>query len=302
MSGRVAWVTVKTAFRNFGRDNVVILSAALAFFAMLSLAPLLVLLLTVTGWLGADTQQRIVERAQSTVGPQASEMIGTIIQQVEGQAGLASTAAIIGLVGTLIAATGAFTHLQYSLNRIFRVRLKRQKGFIFSWLWTRFLSLLMILGIAAALIASVVVTSVISMVFGQSGPLWQILNLVVSLAVFSLAFMVMFKVLPDVELSWGSALMGGIITGVLFLAGQYGISQYLARAGAGSAFGAAGSLAVLLVWMFYSAIVVLFGAELTHAYVSCCGRQVTPDRYAERMEEAEEVAREQEEMVHAHSS
>jgi membrane protein len=301
MSGKVAWVTVKTAFRNFGRDNVVILSAALAFFAMLSLAPLLVLLLTVTGWLGQDTQQRIIQRAESMVGPQASGMIGTIIQQVEGQQNLASTAAIIGLVGTLIAATGAFTHLQYSLNRIFKVRLKKQKGFIFAWLWTRFLSLLMILGIAAVLIASLVVTSAISMVFGQSGPLWQIVNLVVSLAVFSLAFMVMFKVLPDVELSWGSALMGGVITGLLFLAGQYGISQYLARAGAGSAFGAAGSLALLLVWMFYSAIVVLFGAELTHAYVSCCGRKVTPDRYAELSEEAEEVAREQEEMMHAHS-
>ena len=229
-------------------------------------------------------------------------MLGTIIQQVEGQAGLASTAAIIGLIGTLIAATGAFSHLQCSLNRIFKVRLKKQKGFIFTWLWTRFLSLLMILGIAAVLVASVVVTSAISMVFAQDGAVWQVVNLVVSAAVFSLAFMVMFKVLPDVELSWGSALMGGVITGVLFLAGQYGISQYLARAGTGSAFGAAGSLAVLLVWMFYSAIVVLFGAELTHAYVSCCGRQVTPDRYAERTEEAEEVAREQEEMMHAHSS
>ena len=301
MSGRVAWITIKTALRNFGRDNVMILSAALAFFAMLSLAPLLVLLLTVTGWLGQDTQQRIIERVESGVGPQASEMIGTIIQQVEGQQNLASTAAIIGLVGTLIAATGAFTHLQYSLNRIFNVRLKKEKGFIFTWLWTRFLSLLMILAIAAVLIASVIVTSAISMVFAQEGPVWQIVNLVVSAAVFSLAFMVMFKVLPDVELSWGSALMGGIITGVLFLAGQYGISQYLARAGAGSAFGAAGSLAVLLVWMFYSAVVIFVGAELTYAYVSCCGKQITPDRYAERTEEAQMVAEEQEEEVHAHA-
>ena len=301
MSGRVAWITMKTALRNFGRHNVMILSAALAFFAMLSLAPLLVLLLTITGWLGQDTQQQIIERAESMVGPQASQMIGTIIQQVEGQQNLASTAAIIGLVGTLIAATGAFTHLQYSLNRIFNVRLKKQKGFIFTWLWTRFLSLLMILAIAAVLLASLIVTSAISMVFAQEGLVWQIVNLVVSLAVFSLAFMVMFKVLPDVELSWGSALMGGIITGVLFLAGQYGISQYLARAGAGSAFGAAGSLAVLLVWMFYSAVVIFFGAELTYAYVSCCGKQITPDRYAERTEEAQMVAEEQEEEVHAHA-
>ena len=208
MSGNVAWITIKTAARNFGRDNVMILSAALAFFSMLSLAPLLVLLLTITGWLGKDTQQRIVERAESLVGPQASEMLSTIIQQVEGQQNLASTAAIIGLIGTLIAATGAFTHLQYSLNRIFKVRLKKEKGFLFTWLWTRLLSLLMILGIAAVLIASVVVASAISMVFAQDGAVWQVVNLLVSLAVFALAFMVMFKVLPDVELSWGSALHG----------------------------------------------------------------------------------------------
>lgn len=301
MSGRVAWVTVKTAFRNFARDNVVVLSAALAFFAMLSLAPLLVLLLTITGWLGQDTQQQIIERTQSLIGPQAGQMVGTIIEQVEGQQAQATTAAIVGLVSMLVAATGAFTQLQYSLNRIFNVRLKR-KGFIFSWLWRRFLSLLMILGIAAVLIASLIVTSAISVAFAQGGVAWQIVNLVLSLAVFALAFMVMFKVLPDVELSWGSALMGGIITGVLFLAGQYGISQYLARTGTGSAFGAAGSLAILLVWTFYSAIVVLFGAELTHAYVTCCGKHITPDRYAERTEEAETVAQEQREEVHAHSS
>lgn len=301
MSGKVAWITIKTAARNFGRDNVMILSAALAFFSMLSLAPLLVLLLTITGWLGQDTQQRVVERAEAAVGPQASGMIGTIIQQVEGQQNLASTAAIIGLIGTLIAATGAFTHLQYSLNRIFKVRLKKERGFIFTWFWTRLLSLLMILAIAAVLIASVVVTSAISMLLAASGPAWQIVNLVVSAAVFSLAFMLMFKVMPDVELNWGSALMGGAITGALFLAGQYGISQYLARAGAGSAFGAAGSLAVLLLWMFYSAIVVLVGAELTHAYVSCCGKQVTPDRHAEPTEEAVLTAREQGEMAHSHA-
>jgi len=302
MGGGTAWITaVKTAIGNFGKDNVVILSAALAFFAMLSLAPLLVLLLTITGRLGQDTQQRIIQRTQLLVSPQASQMVDTVIQQVEGQQAKATASAIIGLVGTLIAATGAVTHLQYSLNRIFHVRLRR-KGFVFTWLWKRFLSLLMILGIGAVLVAALVVSSAISMVFGQSGPLWQIVNLAISLLVFVLAFMIMFKVLPDVELTWSNVLAGGIITGILFLAGQYGIGQYLARAGAGSAFGAAGSLAILLVWTFYSAIVILFGAELTHAYVTCCGKQITPDRYAVRTDKAvvEEEQR-YEEPVHAHS-
>jgi membrane protein len=301
MGGKTAWTTVKTAAGNFGNDNVIILSAALAFFTMLSLAPLLVLLLTITGWLGQDTQQRVIERTESMISPQAGQMVNTVIQQVEGQQAKATTSAIIGLAGTLIAATGAVTHLQYSLNRIFGVRLKK-KGFFFTWLWRRFLSLLLILGIGAVLVASLVVSSAISMVLGESGPLWQVVNLAVSLLIFVLAFMIMFKVLPDVELTWGNVLAGGIITGVLFLAGQYGISQYLARAGAGSAFGAAGSLAILLIWTFYSAVVVLFGAELTHAYVTRGGRQITPDRYAERTEKAAaEEEQRYEEPVHAHS-
>lgn len=301
MSGKVAWATVKTAFTNFGRDNVIILAAALAFFAMLSLAPLLVVLLTVTGWLGEDTQQQIIAQTEEMVGPQASQMIDTIIEQVEAEEVQASTAAIISLAGTLLAATGAFVHLQYSLNRIFGVRLKQEKGFVFTWLWRRFLSLMMILAIGAVLVASVIITSAISVMLPADGLVWQIINVLLSLAVFTLVFMVMFKVLPDVELSWGSALLGGVITGILFLLGQFGISQYLARSGTGSAFGAAGSLAMLLLWLFYSAIVLFLGAELTYAYISCCGKQVTPGRYAERTEKAPQVAEEQREIVHAHS-
>jgi membrane protein len=301
MSGRVAWVTVKTAFTNFGRDNIIILSAALAFFAMLSLAPLLVLLLTITGWLGEDTQQQIIQRTEEMVGPQAGQMIDTILQQVQAQEVQASTAAVVSLVGTLLAATGAFVHLQYSLNRIFNVRLKKGKGFIFTWLWRRFLSLLLILAIGAVLVASVIITSALSVLLPQGGLVWQIINVVISLVVFALVFMIMFKVLPDVEMTWGSALMGGIITGILFLLGQFGISQYLARSGTASAFGAAGSLAMLLLWLFYSAIVLFLGAELTSAYISCCGKEVTPGRFAERTEEAAEVAEEQRQAVHAHA-
>lgn len=116
------------------------------------------------------------------------------------------------------------------------------------------------------------------------------------------AFMVMFKVLPDVELTWRDTRTGGIITGVLFFAGSYAIGKYLGHTGTGSAFGAAGSLAILLVWMFYSAIILFFGAELTYAYITQGGRRLEPDRFAERTEPAASEKGPQREHAETHSA
>ncbi len=281
---RRVWNMLKTATGGFGRDDVIILSAALAFYAMLSLAPLLILLVTGTSLLGEDTQKRVVQRVETVVGPQASGTIETIITQAKQKPSAAATSAILGLAATLLAATGGLIQLQTSLNRIFKVRV--QRGFIFSWLWKRFLSLLLILLIGAILVASVVISSAISVIFPQGGLIWQIVNIIVSLLIFTAAFMAMYKVLPDAELAWKDTLVGSILTAILFMAGTYGISQYLSRTGTGSVFGAAGSLVVLLVWIFYTSIVVLFGAELTYAYTQFFGHRATPDRYTEQTEPA----------------
>jgi len=288
MAVRKAWNMLKTAIAGVGRDDVVILSAALAFYAMLSLAPLLILLVTGTSLLGEDTQQQVVQRIEKTVGPQASQTIDTVIKQVKSRPTAARASAIIGLVATLLAATGGFLQLQTSLNRIFKVRVKR-KGIIFTWLWKRFLSLLMILAMGVVLVAAVVVSSAVSMMFPQGGLVWHILDLVVTLLVFTAVFMAMFKILPDVELTWRDTLVGAILTAVLFLAGTYGISQYLSRTGTGSIFGAAGSLVILLLWIFYSSIIVLFGAELTYAYTQFFGHEVQPDQYSEQTEPAPQM-------------
>jgi len=275
---------LKTAVKGFGSDDVIILSAALAFYAMLSLAPLLILLVTGTSLLGEDTQKQVVQRVETVAGPQASGMIETIIMQAKQKQAAAATSAILGLAATLLAATGGLIQLQTSLNRIFKVRVHR--GFVFAWLWKRFLSLLLILMIGAILVASVVISSTISVIFPQVSPLWQIVNIVVSLLIFTAAFMAMYKVLPDAQLAWKDTLVGSILTAILFMAGTYGISQYLSRTGTGSVFGAAGSLVILLAWIFYTSIVVLFGAELTYAYAQFFGHKATPDRYSEQTEPA----------------
>jgi len=283
MAVKTTWNMVKSAFANFSRDNVIILSAALAFYAMLSTAPLLILLVTGTSLLGENTQKQVVQRIEKTVGPQASQTIDAIITQAKARPTAATTSAIIGLGATLLAAMGGFLQLQTSLNRIFKVRVKR-RGFIFTWLWKRFLTLLMILAIGIVLVAAVVITSTVSMIFPQGGLIWHILDLVITLLIFTAVFMAMFKVLPDVDLAWKDTLVGAILTAVLFVAGAYGISQYISRTGTGSVFGAAGSLVVLLVWIFYSSIIVLFGAELTYAYTQFYGHKPAPDRYSEKTE------------------
>lgn len=287
MAVRKAWNMVKTAFAGFGRDDVVVLSAAMAFYAMLSLAPLLILLVTGTSLLGEDTQQRVVQRVEQTLSPQAGQTIETIIQQAKARQNAATASAIIGLAATLLAATGGLIQLQTSLNRIFKVRVNR--GLVFTWLWKRFVSLLLILLIGVILVASVVISSALSVMLPQGGLAWQIVNIIVTLLVFTAAFMAMYKVLPDVELAWKDTLVGGILTAILFLAGTYGISQYVSHAGTGSVFGAAGSLVVLLVWVFYSSIIVLFGAELTYAYTQFFGHKVQPDEHAERTEPVPEM-------------
>jgi membrane protein len=282
MAVRKAWDTLKMAATGIGRDDVMILSAAVAFYAILSLAPLLILLVTATSWLGEGTQQRIVQQVSDVVGPQASQTIQTIFLQAKEKQSVATLSAVLGLAATVLAATSGLIQLQTALNRILKVRVRR--GLIFTWLWKRLLSLLLILVIGAILIASVVISSATSAVLSQSGVIWKIVNVVLSLLVFTAAFMAMYKVLPDAELAWKDTLFGSVLTAVLFMAGTYGIGQYISRTGKGSVYGAAGSLVILLLWLFYTSIVVLVGAELTYAYTQHYGRQPTPDKRTEKTE------------------
>ena len=154
----------------------------------------------------------------------------------------------------MVTATAVFAQLQYSLNRIFNVHTKR--GIVSGWFYKRLMSLLMVLAIGAVVVGSIVVNCVVSLVFHGSGRLPEIINLAISVVVFTVIFVIMFRVLPDVEISWKDTVVGALISGVLFVAGGYAIGQYLAYSGTESVYGAAASLALLLLWVFYSALVV----------------------------------------------
>ena len=279
MKWRAIWQTPKKGIGDFFQDDSFTLAATLAFYAMLSLAPLLVLLLTLLGFLESENQQQIIDQTKHLIGPQASEGVDLLLKNAKAQRVEARISTVIGLLVILITSATVFAQLQYSLNRVFNVRAKR--GIIRGWLYKRAMSLLMVLAMGAVVVASIAVNSALSLVFRGRGPLLDIVNLAISAVVFTIIFIIMFRVLPDVKITWRDTWVGGVISGVLFVAGGYGIGKYLAYSSAKSIYGAAGALAVLLLWVFYSALIVLLGAELTQAYGACCGKEIVPDDFAE---------------------
>jgi membrane protein len=279
MSLRTVGIALKQAALGFLSDNVFTLAAALAFYAMLSAAPLLVLLTTVLGFLSEPMRQRILEQANSLVGPDASQGVALLLEHARARHVDATISAVAGLGIVVLTATAVFAQLQYSLNLIFNVRTKR--GYVTGWFYKRLLSLLMVIAMGIVLVGSVIISSVVDALFSGRGPLLPTANLLSYLVVYTLVFVIVFKVLPDVRISWGDTWVGGSITAVLFLGGEYGTSMYFAHRAVQSVYGAAGSLVVLLLWVYYSALILFFGAELTQAYGMCCGKEIVPTRFAE---------------------
>lgn len=282
---RSVWAMLKQVFSDFSEDDAMTLSGALAFYAALALSPLLVLLLTVTQFLGQDTQQKMISQMEQVVGPQAGQMVGTVISNAQQNPHAATLAGILGLATLAFSATGLFAQLQHSLNRIWDVQPKPSEGYM-GWIRKRLVGLGLIIVIGVLLLASVVVTAALGMILQQSGWIWQAVSFAVSLAIMILLFAVTFKYLPDVKISWRNVWAGATLTAVLFTIGRYLIGLYLSRSSVGSAYGAAGSLIIMLLWVYYSAAIVFLGAELTQVYGVHSGRKIEPSQHAQWLPEA----------------
>jgi membrane protein len=272
---------VKSALFAFADDNAMTLGAALAFYAALSTAPLLLILIAVTSLLAPDVQSRVVQQIENTVGAKAGNAIQDIIQSGAAQRRVGTISAIVGLIILVFSATGAFVQAQYSLNTIWGVQPKPGSS-VWRWVWKRILSLGMILGIGLLLLVSMVLSTVINVLFaGTGGYVWQVADFFGALIVYILLFALIYKVLPDVEISWQDVWVGATITAVLFAVGKFLIGFYLGRGGVASAYGAAGSLVALLLWIYYSALIFFLGAEMTQAYARVYGKRLRPPRGAE---------------------
>jgi membrane protein len=274
MTLKLAWELVKQTGSEWSADKVPRLGAALAYYTVFSLAPLLLLVLAAASWLfGADAAQgRIVSELEHTVGRQVAEAVQQILKNNhQGAGGVIAT--VIGLTTLFLGASGVFVELQDALNSIWKVAPKPGRT-LRAMIRDRLFSFTAVLGTGFLLIVSLVVSAAISALATYWTPavlpggaiLWQTIETVVSFALITALFALINKVLPDVQIAWREVWLGSALTALLFTAGKFGLGLYLAKSGAVSSFGAAGSLVLILIWVYYSAQILLFGAEFIRVH------------------------------------
>ena len=279
---RRLWKVIRSAVTDFFADDSMTLAAALAFYTILSLAPFAVLLVVAAGLIGQSTVNAIVSQVKGMVGSSAGDALETVITSAQQQRQAGTISAILSLVLILSTALGAFVQLQYSINRIWGLR-PLGKSAIWRWIRKRLLSVLLLVVIAVLLLASVVVSSVVSGLF----PEFTWINTVASLAISLVLFAIIYKYLPDARIAWRDVWVGAIVTSILFSVGIWAIGVYLGRSGAGSPYGAAGSLVVFLLWVYYAALILFLGAEITQAYCTVYGDKIKPNEYFEHIDKHE---------------
>jgi membrane protein len=281
----------KCTVTEFGEDNVLRLSAALAYYAMFSIGPLLVIAVGLAGFaFGHQAVRSEIEgQLRAMLGENSAKMVESMMSAQKQGGGLITT--IIGLVALLFGAAGVFGQLQDALNTIWGVKSKPGKGLL-GLIRARFLSLSMVLGIGFLLLVSMAVSTALSALTKSMGSglpqvLAHALNIVVSLGVVTLLFAMIFKYLPDIKVPLRKVWVGAILTALLFTAGKELLALYLGRASTASAYGAAGSVIIILMWVYYASVILFFGAEFTQVYAKQTGTQVVPSEFAEPVTQAE---------------
>lgn len=269
---------VQMAVQDFGKDHAGTLSAARAYFTLFSIGPLLIVLIAIVGAVLGEQAARgqLMDTIKGYMGEDGARTIQAIVQSAsQPQANL--IASIIGIIGVVFGAMAIFGELKNSLNRIWDVPSKQGLG-LMDLVFTNMLTFLMVVSAGGVLFLSLIANTVLSAVapfvvgYVPAGAfIWQLVNYGVTLGIVTLTFAIIFKVLPDVTIAWKDVWLGAFITALLFMVGQIGIGLYIALMNVRSAFGAASSLVVILVWIFLSAVIIFFGAEVTQVYANNYG-------------------------------
>jgi len=294
---------LKQTFSEFSKDQCTTLAAALAYYTAFALPPLLYLLLTVLtfGLSVAYESKNAKERATAVLEDQAAEMLGnetaakgisTILENNEKSGGQ-WWKTLVSLAGIIVGATGLVGALQASLNQVWHVRPDPETSGIMTILWKRVISFAMILGLGFLLLVSLVVSSVlsgagerVSEVIGISGGTADVINYLVQAVVVFIVFAAIFKFMPDAHVEWNEVAVGAVVTTVLFLLGRIAMQLYFSFSAPGAQLGAAAaSLAVILVWVYYTSMIVLLGAEVTQVYSMRYGGGIRPVKNAVEVEE-----------------
>ncbi len=283
------WQVLKNSFKGFFENKVLKLSASLAYYTIFSLGPLLIVILYLCGkFLGREAiEGGIYREMENFVGSDTALQLQQIIKNaaISGQSGIS---AVIGIITLLIGATTVFAEIQDSINSIWGLKPKPGKNTWWQMVKIRLLSFGVIGSLGFLLLVSLGVSALLEALnvrLIQKFPevaviVFYILNVFISFAVISILFAVIFKVLPDARIKWRDVMAGSIATALLFMLGKFGISFYISKTNIGSTYGTAGSLVVLMVWIYYSSTILYFGAEFTKAYAIKFGSSIYPNSYA----------------------
>ena len=297
MSIKDAWKITKSSVTDFFDGNILKLSASLAFFTIFSLPGLLIIIIWVSDlFYGREVVEGTVyHQIEGFVGHSAAISIQEIIRNATMSAE-STFATIVGLVALIIGATSVFSEIQDSINRIWRLKAKPKKGFgVLKMIFNRLLSFSMIITLGFILLVSLVINGTLDLLLNNlmsKNPeltvvLVYIINLVTTYIITAFIFAAIFKVLPDARIKWKHVRIGACVTAALFMIGRFVISFYLGTNKMSSAYGAAGSLIVVLLWVYYSSMILYFGAAFTHAYVIFKGSRIFPNSYAVWVQQVE---------------
>ena len=289
------WKVIIQSFKKFAEDKLAKFSAALAYTTVFSFGPLLIVIIFVCSiFFGQEaTQGRIYSGMQQFVGEDAARQLQTIIQNAT-VSGKGTFAAVIGMITLLFGATAVFAEIQDSINTIWGLKAKRNRG-LWKILRNRVLSFSVVVSLGFLLLVSLAISTIIeglSESLKASFPdvtvvIFYILDLLISFFVITALFAVIFKVLPDAKTKWRDILPGALASGILFMIGKFAISFYIGKSNVGSTYGAAGSLVVLLLWVYYSAIILYLGAGFAKAWITHKGSSIQPNDYAVAIKKVE---------------
>ncbi|MEP7236613.1 MAG: YihY/virulence factor BrkB family protein [Ferruginibacter sp.] len=288
----INWKGIKQVFKDsatgFGNHKLTKLSGSLAYSTVFSMAPLLIVIISLCSiFLGKEAVEgKVYEQLAGFIGSDTAVQLQQIIKNATVN-GKSNIAVVIGFVTLLIGSTAVFSEIQDSINTIWGVKPKPKKGWL-KILKNRFLSFSIIVALVFLLLVSLAVSSVID-VFGNhlkhnfpnlTVVTLYIINNIITLCITTLIFAVIFKVLPDAIIKWKDIFIGALCTALFFMLGKFAISLYISQTKIGTTYGAAGSLVILLVWIYYSSLILFVGAEITKAYALIFGSSIYPKHYA----------------------
>jgi membrane protein len=283
-------VILRRSVAGWWNDNVPRLGASLAYYTLFALAPILVVAIAIGGLVFGPEAIRgeIVGQIQGLIGREGAEAVQAMLEGAS-RPGSSIAATVAGIITFFLGATGAFLELQTALNAIWHVEPKSDGSYWRVLVMQRVISFGLVVALGFLLLTSLLVSAALAAIhryMGNAFPgvvvLWEALNVIVSLTVITLLFALIYKVLPDVKLSWRDVWIGALVTAGLFSIGRLVIGLYLGTASIASTYGAAGSVVVILIWVYYSAQIILLGAEFTRAYVDEFGGRPPTEEYAEK--------------------